>query len=101
MHADGPLGRVLQRFRMPWPVSLAAVQSTLTELPSRQGPLGTKSFVLVLLCVWFASLTCRVTLLAQVLQPSTWQAKYRSDRIEALKMQLAPGPQRNDTYGLS
>ena len=98
MHADGPLGRVLQRFRIPWPVSLAAVQSTLTELPTRQRPLGTKSFVLVLLCVWFASLTCRVTLLAQELQPSTWQAKYRSARIEALKQQLAPGPQGTDAF---
>jgi len=55
-----------------------------------------KASPLVLLLAWSGLLIDQPTLLAQEVQPSTWQAKYRSGRIDALKRQLASGNTSTD-----
>src|SRR5438105_5616930 len=55
-----------------------------------------KASPLVVLLAWSGLLIDQPTLLAQEVQPSTWQAKYRSGRIDALKRQLASGNTSTD-----
>jgi enterochelin esterase family protein len=57
-----------------------------------------KALAIVLLLAWSGSVIDPATPLAQELQPSTWQAKYRSGRIDALKRQLASGMASTDAF---